>query len=199
MAAECLLGMMHRIVFQQIHFQRSYRQSEAAAYLYDFFLRAMRPSSERTGHESTRTANNEATHVDWDEGQALALAQTNEVVDSLRKVAPQFRCEVVSIKTQADTIAGASGRVRLEGKSVFTKEIEDSLIQGHVDLAVHSMKDLTTDLPPGLVIACVPERVDPRDVLISRDRKKFEQLDGGARVGTSSARRKAQLLAGVAT
>lgn len=127
-------------------------------------------------------------------GSALAMAQTSEVVNALRKVAPQVRCEVVSIKTQRDTIEGA-GTGALESKSVFTKEIEDSLIRGRVDLAVHSMKDLTTDLPPGLVIACVPERVDPRDVLISRDKKKLEQLDGGARVGTSSARRKAQLLA----
>jgi hydroxymethylbilane synthase len=127
-------------------------------------------------------------------GSSLALAQTNEIVDSLRKVAPNIRCEVVPIKTRGDSMQGI-GTAMTEGKSLFTKEIEDSLIQGHVDLAVHSMKDLTTDLPPGLAIACVPERVDPRDVLISRNRKKFQQLDGGARVGTSSPRRKAQLLA----
>jgi hydroxymethylbilane synthase len=127
-------------------------------------------------------------------GSALALAQTGEVVNSLRKVAPQVRCEIVSIKTKGDTVEGARTGP-LENKSVFTKEIEDSLIQGHVDLAVHSMKDLTTDLPPDLVIACIPERVDARDVLISRNKKKFQQLDGGARVGTSSPRRKAQLLA----
>lgn len=127
-------------------------------------------------------------------GSSLALAQTNEIVDSLRKVAPNIRCEIVPIKTQGDSMHG-TGTVTAEGKSMFTKEIEDSLIHGHVDLAVHSMKDLTADMPRDLVIASVPERADPRDVLISRKRKKFQQLDGGARVGTSSARRKVQLQA----
>ncbi len=86
------------------------------------------------------------------------------------------------------------GTSAVEGKSLFTKEIEDSLLKGRVDLAVHSMKDLTNELPTGLVIAAVPERVNPRDVLISRKDTKFAQLPGGARVGTSSIRRKAQLL-----
>jgi len=126
-------------------------------------------------------------------GSPLALAQTNEMVDSLKKIAPQIRCEVVPIRTQGDRMQ-ATGKVRVEGKSQFTKEIEDSLIQDKVDVAVHSMKDLTTDIPPGLLIAAVPERMNPRDVLISRN-KKFQQLDGGARIGTSSVRRKAQLLA----
>ena len=81
------------------------------------------------------------------------MAQTNEVVNSLRKVAPQVRCEVVSIKTQGDTIEGA-GTGALESKSVFTKEIEDSLIRRRVDLAVHSMKDLTTDLSPACDRLC---------------------------------------------
>ncbi len=87
------------------------------------------------------------------------------------------------------------GTTAVEGKSLFTKEIEESLIEGKVDMAVHSMKDLTTDLPAGLVIAAVPERINPHDVLVSRNRKKFEQLPARSRVGTSSARRKAQLLA----
>jgi len=126
-------------------------------------------------------------------GSPLALAQTNEMVDSLKKIAPQIRCEVVPIRTQGDRMQ-ATGKVGVEGKSQFTKEIEDSLIQDKVDVAVHSMKDLTTDIPPGLLIAAVPERMNPRDVLISRN-KKFQQLDGGARIGTSSVRRKAQLLA----
>ena len=126
-------------------------------------------------------------------GSPLALAQTNEMVDSLKKIAPQIRCEVVPIRTQGDRMQ-ATGKVRVEGKSQFTKEIEDSLIQDKVDVALHSMKDLTTDIPQGLLIAAVPERMNPRDVLISRN-KKFQQLDGGARIGTSSVRRKAQLLA----
>jgi len=126
-------------------------------------------------------------------GSPLALAQTNEMVDSLKKIAPQIRCEVVPIRTQGDRMQ-ATGKIRVEGKSQFTKEIEDSLIQDKVDVALHSMKDLTTDIPQGLLIAAVPERMNPRDVLISRN-KKFQQLDGGARIGTSSVRRKAQLLA----
>lgn len=127
-------------------------------------------------------------------GSTLALAQAKGFVNSLREVVPEVRCEIVPIKTAGDSVQGA-GTVALQSKSVFTKEIEDSLIQGRVDLAVHSMKDVTTDMPAGLVIACVPERVDPRDVLISRNKRKLQELDGGARVGTSSARRKAQLLA----
>ena len=83
----------------------------------------------------------------------------------------------------------------MDGKSLFTKEIEESLLERKIDLAVHSMKDLTTDLPEGLIIAGIPVRQNPRDALISRSKAKFAELEGHARVGTSSARRKAQLLA----
>jgi hydroxymethylbilane synthase len=127
-------------------------------------------------------------------GSSLALAQTNQIIESLKKTAPNVRCEVVPIKTQSDRMHDF-GTTAIEGKSLFTKEIEDSLIKGRIDLAVHSMKDLTTELPSGLVIAAVPERVNPRDVLISQNKEKFEQLPARARVGTSSARRKSQLLA----
>lgn len=127
-------------------------------------------------------------------GSTLALAQTNQIVESLKKIAPKLRCDLVPIKTKGDVMHDF-GTTAVEGKSLFTKEIEESLINGRVDLAVHSMKDLTADLPDGLVIAAVPERANPRDVLISRNRLKLQQLPGGARVGTSSARRKAQVLA----
>lgn len=127
-------------------------------------------------------------------GSSLALAQTNQILDSLRKVAPNLRYEVIPIKTKGDKMHDV-GTTAVEGKSLFTKEIEESLIEGKVDMAVHSMKDLTTDLPAGVVIAAVPERINPHDVLVSRNRKKFEQLPARSRVGTSSARRKAQLLA----
>lgn len=127
-------------------------------------------------------------------GSSLALAQTNQILDSLRKVAPNLRYEVIPIKTKGDKMHDV-GTAAVEGKNLFTKEIEESLIEGKVDMAVHSMKDLTTDLPAGLVIAAVPERINPHDVLVSRNRKKFEQLPARSRVGTSSARRKAQLLA----
>ena len=78
---------------------------------------------------------------------------------------------------------------------MFTKEIEDSLLSGDVQIAIHSMKDLTTDLPPGLTIAAVPQRGDHRDALISRNKQKFDELRGRAKVGTSSPRRRTQLLA----
>jgi len=83
----------------------------------------------------------------------------------------------------------------LEGKSIFTQEIEESLVSGKIDIAVHSMKDLTVDLGAGLIIAAVPERADPRDVFISRDGTKFDRLPARAKIGTSSPRRKVQLLA----
>lgn len=125
---------------------------------------------------------------------SLALAQTNQVIDSLKKFVPNIRYEVVPIRTRGDKIQDL-GTTAVEGKSMFTKEIEEALIKGQIDMAIHSMKDLTTDLPTGLVIGAVPERANPRDVLVSRNKKKFDQLQEGARVGTSSARRKTQLLA----
>jgi hydroxymethylbilane synthase len=84
---------------------------------------------------------------------------------------------------------------KFEGKSLFTQEIEEALIQDQIDIAVHSMKDLTTDLSPRIVIAAVPKRASAYDVLVSRGKRKFSQLQPGARIGTSSLRRKSQLLA----
>lgn len=127
-------------------------------------------------------------------GSTLALAQANQIVESLRKMAPTVHYEIIPIKTQGDKMHDV-GTTALEGKSLFTKEIEESLIDGKVDVAVHSMKDLTTDLPAGLIIAAVPERTNPHDVMVSRNKEKLEQLPARSRVGTSSVRRKAQLLA----
>lgn len=133
------------------------------------------------------------TMVIGSRGSKLALSQANEIVNSLRHVAPDIRCTVTSIKTKGDILHDSGANI-LEGKGVFTKEIEDALLNNEIQIAVHSMKDLTTDLPSGLTIAAVPPRADHRDVLISRDDRKFDQLPGGARVGTSSPRRKTQLL-----
>jgi len=127
-------------------------------------------------------------------GSALALAQTKRIIQALKNVEPSFNFEIAEIKTQGDNARNV-GQAALDGKRLFTKEIEESLINKEIRLAVHSMKDLTADLPTGLKIGAVPERADYRDALISRDRRKFEQLPGGARVGTSSPRRRAQLLA----
>ena len=127
-------------------------------------------------------------------GSNLALAQASEVIAVLKHLRKGTRCEVVSIRTKGDEIHSL-GRVSVDGKKLFTKEIEESLLERKIDLAVHSMKDLTTDLPEGLIIAGIPARQNPRDALISRSNAKFAELEGHARVGTSSARRKAQLLA----
>jgi hydroxymethylbilane synthase len=116
------------------------------------------------------------------------------VVDSLKRHVPGLRFRIVPIKTSGDTLH-EKAEVAVDNKSLFTKEIEDSILKGEVDVAVHSMKDLTTDIPAGLTIAAVPERADHRDALISRSKQKFQHLPGGARIGTSSPRRKAQLLA----
>ena len=127
-------------------------------------------------------------------GSPLALAQTNEVITLLRNVSPDVRCEVVPIQTKGDKMHDA-GIAAVEGKSIFTKEVEESLAKAEIDVAVHSMKDLVTELPPGLVIAAVPRRANPRDALISQSKRRLDELPAGARVGTSSPRRKAQLLA----
>ena len=127
-------------------------------------------------------------------GSALALAQANEVIKGLRECAPDLSCKVVAIKTKEDSLH-ESGEGNVESKSAFTKEIEDSLLNGEIQVAVHSMKDLTTELPSELTIAAVPPRADHRDALISRNNRKLDELPGGARVGTSSPRRRTQLLA----
>ena len=127
-------------------------------------------------------------------GSALALAQANEVISAIREITPGVTCEIVAIKPKGDKLH-ESGDSPVEGKSSFTKEIEDSLLKGEVQMAVHSMKDVPADLPSGLMIAAVPRRADHRDVLISRSKRKFDALPGGARIGTSSPRRRTQLLA----
>jgi hydroxymethylbilane synthase len=127
-------------------------------------------------------------------GSPLALAQTNQVIDLLKKHAPTRQYEVVPIRTRGDESQGL-GTIPVEGKSIYTKEIEEALVERRIDIAVHSMKDLTTDPPTGLVIGAVPDRADPRDVLISRNEEKFGRLKLRARIGTGSPRRKAQLMA----
>ena len=100
--------------------------------------------------------------------------------------------ELVIIRTSGDRDRQSSLR-EIGGKGVFTKELEDALLEERIDLAVHSMKDVPTTLPPGLEIAAICEREDPRDALISRGGLKLDELPHAARVGTSSLRRQAQL------
>ncbi len=124
---------------------------------------------------------------------SLAMAQTNEVVERLRASSPTLDVELVTVRTQADASPNAS--LAGLGRGMFVKELEDALLRNDIDLAVHSLKDLPTTLPHGLTIASVCERADPRDVLVNRWGCPLADLPSGARIGTSSPRRAAQLLA----
>jgi hydroxymethylbilane synthase len=126
-------------------------------------------------------------------GSALALWQATWVKTRLENLWPGIRVELVPIKTSGDRIQDIS-LARVGGKGLFVKEIEDALLAGTIDLAVHSMKDLPGELPAGLAISAVPEREDPRDVLITRHGETLAELPDGTRVGTSSLRRQALLL-----
>ncbi len=126
-------------------------------------------------------------------GSALALWQARYVASLIETNHPGCRVELMKIKTSGDKILDVP-LARIGTKGLFTKEIEEALLDGRVDLAVHSMKDLPTDLPEGLALGAIMEREDPRDVFISADGRPLEQLDTGARIGTSSLRRKAFLL-----
>lgn len=126
-------------------------------------------------------------------GSRLAIWQAEWVQARLREIAPDVPVTLQRIKTSGDNILDVP-LAKIGGKGLFVKEIEEALLHGTIDLAVHSMKDVPTALPDGLEILCVPEREDPRDALISRDAKPLDQLPQGARVGTSSLRRQAQLL-----
>ena len=125
-------------------------------------------------------------------GSQLALWQSQFVKNQLERHFSDIEVHLKVIKTTGDTIQNRS-LVGL-GKGVFTKEIENALLTGDIDLAVHSLKDLPTELPAGLCIAAIPVREDPRDVLITSIGLPLENLPEGAKIGTTSPRRKAQLL-----
>jgi porphobilinogen deaminase len=157
-------------------------------------------------------------------GSALALAQSNMIAAECRRIFPRLRFELKIIKTTGDKLQKAS-MAKAEGglpKGLFTKELEVALVKGQADIAVHSLKDLPTELPAGLVLAATPKRADVRDVLIYRDADYFanpanhqkedwtpgqaalkglkphttlKNFPKGATTATSSTRRKAQLLA----
>jgi len=126
-------------------------------------------------------------------GSTLALAQTAWVKGKLAEKFPDARIETILIKTSGDRFLEASVQA-IGGKGIFTKEIEDALLRHEIDIAVHSMKDLPTDLSAGLIVAAVPHREDPRDILVSTGAKKLSDLSAGAKIGTGSLRRRAQLL-----
>ena len=124
----------------------------------------------------------------------LALWQAEHVADLLRRAHAGLEVELVPMVTQGDRIQDRS-LAAIGGKGLFIKELEIALEERRADIAVHSMKDLPGDLPDGLVIAAVLERADPRDALLTRSAAGLDDLPRGARVGTSSLRRQAQLLA----
>ena len=124
-------------------------------------------------------------------GSALALWQANWVRDWLTRTHGR-QAEIVIIKTSGDRFPQAAiARIGLKG--VFIKELEDALLEVRIDLAIHSMKDVPTEIPAGLAFPAISRREDVRDCLIARNRARVQDLPPGARVGTSSLRRQAQL------
>lgn len=123
----------------------------------------------------------------------LALWQANYIADCIRKQYPDVEVSLLHIMTTGDKILDVP-LAKIGGKGLFTKELENAMLAKEIDLAVHSLKDMPTQLPEGLLLAAITERVDPGDALISPQYGTIDNLPHGAKVGTSSLRRKAQLL-----
>ncbi|MFD1957651.1 hydroxymethylbilane synthase [Paenibacillus thailandensis] len=129
---------------------------------------------------------------------ALALTQTGQVIEQLRDICKRhgfpYHFEIKKIVTKGDRILDVT-LSKVGGKGLFVKEIEQALLDGEIDMAVHSMKDMPYELPAGLMNGAIPKRVDPRDCLVSKGGLSLSELPAGAKVGTSSLRRAAQLKA----
>lgn len=126
-------------------------------------------------------------------GSRLALYQAEQVQVKINAFHPEINTEVVIIKTKGDKILDVA-LSKIGDKGLFTKELEKELNNEKIDMAVHSLKDLPTELPESFRIGAVLERADFRDALVSRDHKKLKELSGNNRIGTSSLRRQASLL-----
>lgn len=124
----------------------------------------------------------------------LALTQTEWVVDQLRKMGADYEFEIRKIVTKGDRIQNVT-LSKVGGKALFVKEIEQAMYDGEVDIAVHSMKDMPSELPDGLVIGAIPVREDHRDAYIAKNHVALTELPSRAIVGTSSLRRASQVLA----
>jgi len=123
---------------------------------------------------------------------ALALAQAEHIRARLVTLYPEAAVELLGVTTQGDRVQDRS-LAEIGGKGLFIKELELALADGRADLAVHSLKDVPMDMPEGFTLAAISEREDPRDALVSNRYLDLAGLPGGARVGTSSPRRQAQL------
>lgn len=126
-------------------------------------------------------------------GSDLALWQSNWVKQQLEQVHPELTVSIEIIQTKGDKVLDTA-LSKIGDKGLFTKALEDRLLDGTIDLAVHSLKDLPTILPQGLTIAAITEREDPHDVLLSKDRTPLAELPERAHIATGSLRRKSQLL-----
>lgn len=124
-------------------------------------------------------------------GSLLSLAQTNWVISELKKRSPETEFEIVTIKTKGDT--DARPLFTINQKGIFEKEIDRAVAEKKVDFAVHSLKDVPSELPNDLVLACIPKREDPNDVFISKDCSTLLTIKKGSKVGTSSLRRAVQI------
>ena len=122
-------------------------------------------------------------------GSRLALLQAESVVARIKEVNPDIEVNIIKIVTTGDR---SRRRLNSTGTAIFVKELEQALLEGRIDLAVHSLKDLPTELPPRLCLRAVAERLDPRDALVAK--AKLDELAPGATVGTGSLRRTVQLM-----
>jgi hydroxymethylbilane synthase len=125
---------------------------------------------------------------------ALALWQAHHVRDRLLALHPTLEVRILGMTTEGDRRLGVS-LAAIGGKGLFVKELESAMAQGRADLAVHSMKDVPMELPPGFVLAAILEREDPRDAFVSARYARLSELPPGSRVGTSSLRRESQIRA----
>jgi len=122
----------------------------------------------------------------------LAMWQAEHVADALRRAHPGLAVEILGMSTQGDKILDTP-LAKIGGKGLFVKELEQRMLEGDADIAVHSMKDVPVELPDGLHLAVILEREDPRDAFVSTRYADLTELPAGARVGTSSLRRQCQL------
>jgi hydroxymethylbilane synthase len=124
----------------------------------------------------------------------LALAQARAFMKRLGELHPGLAIEELHVVTTGDKVQDRALN-EIGGKGLFIKEIEEAMLEGRADVAIHSLKDVPAELAPSLAIGCVPERADPRDVIVTRTGARFSELPAGSKLGTSSLRRRVQLSA----